>query len=123
MVFSFAQPTTTTTNSLGSVAVIFCDELITGGGQLSCDQVTDYREGRSAGAADSVELFALPDEGQSNISFLPLGVAEGGGWTQSDVTPLARDLDSRRCQKLRTTVCFPPIARTAVASTDGKSRF
>jgi hypothetical protein len=68
---------------------IFCHEVISGGRQPAIDEVTDYDNGRRAGAVDSVELFAPPGDGWPNFPFLPRGLPEGGKWISFNVTPLA----------------------------------
>lgn len=67
---------------------IFCHAAITGGRELSYDEVTDYDNGRPRGAVDSVELFAPGHEGWPNFPFLPLGVPDGGRWIEFNITPL-----------------------------------
>ncbi|HSB16157.1 MAG TPA: glycoside hydrolase domain-containing protein [Bryobacteraceae bacterium] len=67
---------------------IFCHEAISGGNQISYDELTDYGNGRRRGAVDSVELFAPPHEGWPDFPFLPLGVPEGGRWIEFNITPL-----------------------------------
>ncbi|MEK7406576.1 MAG: hypothetical protein AAB225_15850, partial [Acidobacteriota bacterium] len=74
---------------------IFCHEAISGGRQLSFDEVTDYDNGRRKGAVDSVELFAPPHEGWPDFPFLPLGVPEGGRWIEFNITPLVERWLSR----------------------------
>jgi len=68
---------------------IFCHEVISSGRQPSWDEVTDYHNGRRAGAVDSVELFsATPGKGWNTYPWLPLGVPEGGRWIEFNITPL-----------------------------------
>jgi hypothetical protein len=67
---------------------IFCHEAISGGRQISWDEITDYDNGRPRGAVDSVELFAPAHEGWPHFPFLPLGVPAGGRWIEFNVTPL-----------------------------------
>ena len=67
---------------------IFCHEVIGGGRQPSIDEVTDYDNGRRAGAVDSVELFAPPGDGWPDFPFLARGLPEGGRWISFNITPL-----------------------------------
>jgi hypothetical protein len=67
---------------------IFCHAAITGGRQLSYDEVTNYDNGHRRGAVDSVELFAPGHEGWPNFPFLPLGVPNGGRWIEFNITPV-----------------------------------
>ena len=68
---------------------IFCHEVVTGGRQPAWDEVTDYDNGRRAGAVDSVELFSpTPGQGWNTYPWLPLGVPEGGRWIEFNITPL-----------------------------------
>lgn len=68
---------------------IFCHEAITGGRQVSFDEVADYGNGRRKGAVDSVELFAPGHDGWPDFPFLALGVPAGGRWIEFNITPLA----------------------------------
>jgi len=54
------------------------------------DAKTDYANGRPAGAADSVELYA-PSRGNwyNLMDWLPVSVPKGGTWVSFNVTPLA----------------------------------
>jgi hypothetical protein len=67
---------------------IFCHEAVSGGRQISWDEITDYDNGRPRGAVDSVELFAPAHEGWPHFPFLPLGVPTGGKWIEFNLTAL-----------------------------------